>query len=167
MKPTVDVGRPPPQAALFCFTHPDPACFHQPLINTFDPPHQPLSSSLSSQQGPAVSPQPALPAGQHCVLALSVDLAEQELRRRAPGVRAVHEMRGGDDQRARADEVADVAEDLGTVGRVVGDTARVLEVLHAEGGKVSSGIRPLGVVVNSPWYSRTKRRRRSVRGWRR
>jgi hypothetical protein len=60
---------------------------------------------------------------------LGVDLAKKELRRRATSVAAVQQMGGGDNQRARADEVAGVAEDLCSVGRVVGDAARVLKVL--------------------------------------
>lgn len=38
-------------------------------------------------------------------------------------------MRGGDDEGARADEVARVAEDLDVLGGVVGDAAPVLQVL--------------------------------------
>lgn len=38
-------------------------------------------------------------------------------------------MRGRDDEGARADEVADVAEDAGALGRVVDDAAPVLQVL--------------------------------------
>lgn len=58
-----------------------------------------------------------------------VNLAPEEARGLAERLGRVEEVGRGDDKGAGADEVADVAEDLGAVGRVVGDAAAVLEVL--------------------------------------
>ncbi len=67
--------------------------------------------------------------------ALSVDLAEEELRRSAGSGGAVRQMGSGDDQRARADKIAGVAEDLCPVRGVVGDFAPVLLVLWRKRGQ--------------------------------
>ena len=69
---------------------------------------------------------------------LSVDPAEEELRRSAGSGGAVCQMGSGDDERARADKIADVAEDLCAGRRVVGDFAPVLLVLWRKRGATVS-----------------------------
>jgi hypothetical protein len=60
---------------------------------------------------------------------LSANLADQELRRLAAGLITVGQMSRGDGESTGADKIASCAEDLESVGRVVGDGTTVLKVL--------------------------------------
>lgn len=96
----------------------------QPLVG--HPPHAMRPTHVLNH------PQPPSSLGSLLPSTASSNLREQKLRSRPTSITPIGKVRGRDDQLPTADKITNVAEDLETVARIVGDLTIVLLVFLAQ-----------------------------------